>query len=690
MLSSKKILIFTAFFLSFFFSIQIHAEPLKTVRLGYFSEDTLFMSYKPNYKSGYGYEYLQEVADIAGWKYEYEYGNFTKLYNELLQGKIDILANVSKTPERAKILLFPDEPMGVETTSIYVRKNDERFTGFSEKSLNGKSIALDKTASSYGNFIRFITENKIKCKIIDYSEEATLSKAYENSEIDAVLDSDLFALNGWESVLKIDSSDFFIAANKNQNEILHELNKAQEILQNSSPFFKGKLHEKYYLSKVLDRNTNKLENDWLEKHYFQIKVGCLKQNIPFASYNKKTQKAEGALVEFLKTTVSRLGLNGTSLNFFFYDSQEEMENALENEEVDVIYPVSSDYYLAEDKNYMISGTIFTIPLSLIYNGDKTERNFQKIAFSQSAAIESYLKKYYPKIIPTFLNPNDDIFEAVSNKKFDGAVINSYLLETILKTDKRYKNYKSESIEIPLEVAAAVRRNSPGILSILRKGISLVNDNERRDMILQNQERKLKFSNWQTIKNNAGIISLQIIIVIALLFIAIYEFLMLRRYSGCDSLTLLISKKKLYSSILEEISKKENSNSQICLLIARLDNFKRIKKIYGRKCAKEVIIHLAKKATMSTERSGLIFRSGDAEVTVLSHRSAHELRKISSEGCEQLQRDGVVFKGKKVNLKVDVGIAEYKPGIMPLQLYKMADRNLFDVKNDIKPSPVQEQ
>lgn len=683
MLSSKKILIFTAFFLSFFFSIQIHAEPLKTVRLGYFSEDTLFMSYKPNYKSGYGYEYLQEVADIAGWKYEYEYGNFTKLYNELLQGKIDILANVSKTPERAKILLFPDEPMGVETTSIYVRKNDERFTGFSEKSLNGKSIALDKTASSYGSFIRFITENKIKCKIIDYSEEATLSKAYENSEIDAVLDSDLFALNGWEPVLKIDSSDFFIAARKGADDILSGLNKAQRTLLSNEPFFKWKLYQKFYLSKSISQSTDKLENDWLEKHYFQIKIGCIKEKSPFLSYNKKKQKVEGAFVDFLKKTISRLNLTGTSINFVFYDSQEELETALENEEVDIIYPITSDYYLAEDKDYMIPGTIFTVPLSIIYDNQQGEKKIQRIAFSQTDSIKSYLKRYYPYTIPIFLNSKENVLKSLSKKESDGVIIDSYSLDSFLNDEKFNSNYKIEYLEVPLKVSAAVRRTSPGLLSILKKGLTIVNESDRRDMILLTQKQRTQISKWQQIKDNKVPIILQLSFVLILIFIIFYEFKMLRKYSGCDSLTLLVSKKKLSASILDEIKKDENSNFKLCLFIARIDDFKKIKKAYGRKCANEIIYQLAK---ASATKDSTIFRSGKTEIAVLSRKSSDELRQAAQKGCEDLEKNGVVFKNKKIKFKIYFGIAEYKQGLTPLQLYALADRNLFDSKNEIKPEP----
>lgn len=684
MLSSKKILIFTAFFLSFFFSIQIYAEPLKTVRLGYFSDDTLFMSYKPNYKSGYGYEYLQTVANLAGWKYEYEYGSFSKLLKELEEGKIDILSNVTKTDARTKNVLFPSEPMGAEESSIYVRAGDKRFTGFSPELLNGKTVALDKSDASYGKFEEFISKNKISCKIIDYSDEPSLTKAYSEPKIDAVLDSDLFAESGWEQVLKISSAEFFAAVSSSRPDILNDLNEAQKKIQIASPFYKGKLHEKFYISKNVCQGTDKSENAWLEKHYLQIKVGCLKGDSPFVFYNKESQKAEGALVDFLKMTVSKLGLSGSSLSFIFYDSPKEMADALKNYDVDIIYPVPSDYYLAEDKDYMISGTLFTIPLSVVYKGASPEKNMQRIALWDSGAIENYLKNYYPKVTPVYLKSKKDVLEAAFDKKYDSVLIDSYVAETALKTEKKFRKCKMEFIEPPLEVSLAVRKSSPGLLSILKKGMTLCDENSRRNLILLQQSARQTSSVLQSEQNTELFAALQIILLAALVSIIIYEFLMLQRYSGCEKIHLIISKKKLSGLILDEIKKNEGSELPLTLFIARIGNYKTIKKLYGSKCAKEVIFQLAKAATV--ERSCEIFRSGKNEVTVISRKNADEIRKEAKKGCEELEQNGITFKNRKVKIKVDFGISEYKSGIMPLQLYALADRNLFDSKNKIKPEP----
>ena len=58
-------------------------------------------------KSGYGYEYLQQLAYYANWEYEYVYGNFGELLEKLKKGEIDVMGNVSYTPERAQSISYP-------------------------------------------------------------------------------------------------------------------------------------------------------------------------------------------------------------------------------------------------------------------------------------------------------------------------------------------------------------------------------------------------------------------------------------------------------------------------------------------------------------------------------------------------------------------------------------------------------
>lgn len=84
----------------------------KTVRVGYLLYDGYQEGEGDEPKSGYGYEYLQQIAYYANWKYEYVNGSFHELLEKLKSGEIDIMGNISYTEERARSIAYAEEEQG--------------------------------------------------------------------------------------------------------------------------------------------------------------------------------------------------------------------------------------------------------------------------------------------------------------------------------------------------------------------------------------------------------------------------------------------------------------------------------------------------------------------------------------------------------------------------------------------------
>ena len=53
-------------------------------------------------RSGYGYDYQRRIASYTGWTYEYVDGSWSHLIEMLERGEIDILSDVTPTPERKR------------------------------------------------------------------------------------------------------------------------------------------------------------------------------------------------------------------------------------------------------------------------------------------------------------------------------------------------------------------------------------------------------------------------------------------------------------------------------------------------------------------------------------------------------------------------------------------------------------
>ena len=81
---------------------QVTEEEKKTVRVGQFPYSNFQEGSYGEHKQGAGYEYLQKISYITGWKYEYVYGSFKECLDMLADGEINILGSVSYTQERAE------------------------------------------------------------------------------------------------------------------------------------------------------------------------------------------------------------------------------------------------------------------------------------------------------------------------------------------------------------------------------------------------------------------------------------------------------------------------------------------------------------------------------------------------------------------------------------------------------------
>ena len=117
------------------------AERSRRVRVGWYNSERFQEGgAEQGRKSGYSYEYLQDVANYTGWEYEYVSGGWSELYDALVDGEIDLLAGLSYTRERAALMNYPAYEMGLESYYIYKRAGDEEISGIDLSTLDGKRV----------------------------------------------------------------------------------------------------------------------------------------------------------------------------------------------------------------------------------------------------------------------------------------------------------------------------------------------------------------------------------------------------------------------------------------------------------------------------------------------------------------------------------------------------------------------
>ena len=113
----------------------------RVVRVGSF-EDTFNYVNEKGARKGYGYELLETLSGYTGWKFEYVTCDWSNCFEKLINGEFDIMGDISYTEERAKQMLFSDEPMGEEKYYLYADLSDTDISAYNFQTLNGKRIGV--------------------------------------------------------------------------------------------------------------------------------------------------------------------------------------------------------------------------------------------------------------------------------------------------------------------------------------------------------------------------------------------------------------------------------------------------------------------------------------------------------------------------------------------------------------------
>ena len=148
----------------------------KVVRVGWY-ESSFNVTDSTGRRSGYAYEYQMKIAAYTGWKYEYVSGSWSELLQMLIDGELDLMSDVSYTPERAGKMLFPSQPMGTEDYYLFVSAENHEISAPDYSALNGKVVGVNKGSIQADLFTDWAEHHGLECVVTEVtgSEEQNLN-----------------------------------------------------------------------------------------------------------------------------------------------------------------------------------------------------------------------------------------------------------------------------------------------------------------------------------------------------------------------------------------------------------------------------------------------------------------------------------------------------------------------------------
>ena len=435
------------------------------IRVGSF-EDTFDYVDKNGVRRGYGYELMQALAGYTGWKFEYVKCDWSNCFDKLENGEIDIMGDISYTDERAQKMLFPDEPMGEEKYILYADLSDTDIGTSDFKSLDGKRVGVLMDTEPEIMLTEWENKNGIHTEHVNVNNNDDVEKKLANHEIDCFvsLEESIWSEQGISSVTTIGKSGIYFAINKERSDIKTKMDYAMRQLEQDSPFFKSDLYKKYFTLDYKQSLTGK-EKSWVEEHG-GIKIGFLNNDQAIFSMDQETGKLTGMLAEYISYAKDCLGNQTLEFNIRGYDDYNEMLQALQDHEIDMIFYAGRNPDLAEKKGYTLTNTAWTYSLMAVtdekyFNEDKS---YTVAVPKEQEALKQHIVFSYPQWKLVDYDSLVDAADMIMNEKAD-----CFLMGTsqALKYDNN-RDFKSVPLTKTMEACFAVRNGEGTLLSILNK------------------------------------------------------------------------------------------------------------------------------------------------------------------------------------------------------------------------------
>ncbi|WP_303685123.1 substrate-binding periplasmic protein, partial [Anaerovibrio lipolyticus] len=240
-------------------------------------------------KSGLAYDYLQKISYYTNWDYDYVYGDWDTMLQKLFNGEIDVMAGVSKTPERLEKLLFPDYAMGLENYYIYVY-SDSPLASRGIAGLMNRTISVNRNTVMEDMLHQWNDEGNHQVNIVTYSGNDSRYRDFDSRKIDATVDTDnnVNRDNRMVPITRIGQTEYYLAINPHRPDLLHELNSALGKITSTDPYFTKKLSNTYFSHLAVSGKLQEDEITWLREHPL-ITVGYLDDYLPFSDTNAEGQ-----------------------------------------------------------------------------------------------------------------------------------------------------------------------------------------------------------------------------------------------------------------------------------------------------------------------------------------------------------------------------------------------------------------
>ena len=491
----KKIAVVVALFLTMAMTMTSQAEWREPdpIRVGIFSLGNFQGFDESGEAAGYNVEYLNKLAELKHWSYEYvKVENWVEATEYLEQGKIDLLAPAQNIPSLNGRFSYAALPMGTEAAAVYTL--DTRDDLFYEDFEQMKELCFGGAEESTftKNFLRRAGEMGFEPDIRYYKNTTELFDALHRKEVDAIVTNVMFGDEGIKMIDRFSPLPVYYISSNDNTDLLDEIYEAMCTIELNNPNFKTELMGQYF---PYFNNTEFTHNElqYIEKQPV-INIGYWPTGRPFTYTDEKTGEMKG----ITRNILDRIsGISGLHFQYVPLPSADITMDYLTDQGIHALCGVaynennlsasslwlSTSYFKSENVLVGKENTVFD-------SGDSL-----KLAAVTAHALPDSLLTQYPNFHIEYYDDEEACFEAVRKGRADLLLQNRYVVEYNLSRPIYWdmKVFPVQSMNSNLSLAAIHREDGgdpsqPDLsdskfLSIIDKSIQRITSDELNDIII---------------------------------------------------------------------------------------------------------------------------------------------------------------------------------------------------------------
>jgi len=371
--------------------------------------------------TGYCKSYLDGLAKINNWQYEYIKADWDEAVKMLEDGRIDILFPSTYLPKRSQIMDFSSIIGGYMASGIFALK-DSNYNYGDYESFDGARIAVTKSSSNAGMLEAFSKENNFTYTPVYINSMANKIQALKNGEVDLAIFSATNNVDNGKLVSVLDSYPFYYTVKKGNKDLLAELDTGMEEMLVSEPNIVGDLFKNCLMGTNRYNAAFTTEERQLITDKRKIIVGFYENTEPLA-YIEDNGTYGGIYIELMNKIKKETGLN---ITLYPISRNNYWQDLLRDGTID-FYIGSFGNITSKDGNFLTTSPFMDYETVLV-----TKNNFKLSDTTKYSIALTQARAYWINNLPgDFNNPDIKFYKtareclvAVSKGEADATLLNT--------------------------------------------------------------------------------------------------------------------------------------------------------------------------------------------------------------------------------------------------------------------------